>query len=810
MEELGQIDKSLRDLIEIIHLTENISTNIHGMLDEAEIYRIVIEEFAKSKRFTASILLLADRSSKLRIVETSLSPEKLKAGEKVTGLRLKGYKIDLNKSTIFNKIITEYESFQTTAGDIINELFPRPLAHLISTTLGYEKKKSVLTPLNHNGKIIGVLGISSIDLTDQFMPIIKNLAHHISNTLELADEHARCKHIVKRTLELRSVIKQLRREISRRKQAKQKLHQMAEALKASKAGFCSIVNKNPHGILIVDSEGVVRFINPAAKSLFSHKLVGQSFDYPVKVDETMELDIISGDGQPGRAEMRVAETVWEGNKAYLVTLHDITDRKRVEEALQKERDRLETVTKNIGAGLAIISRDYRTIWANDVLKQIFGDVEGKLCYLTYNQRAEICPNCGVKEIFTTGKDKVVHEQVGKDANGNTIWSQIIATSIKDEAGEIMAALEVVVPITERKKAEEAVKRSEKKYRDLLEGINDGYCLVQDWKIVFVNKAFVKIFEYSFDEMMGQDFTIFIAPESIAEVTKYYRLAMEGKPVPEQFEFNAIHKNGGRIAVEVRARRTEYEGKPAIVGILRDVTERRRMEKHLIQQEKLMAVGRFTAGIAHEINNPLDILLSKIECLQMEGISVNKLSEDLNAIKNQVLRISQVTQALLSHSKGFVVDFVPLDVNLILESVLFTYKQRDQQKHIIIEKSYSNNLTNIMGDRFELEEVFTNILYNAVDAIPEKGKIVITSKMENKNFVRVEFSDSGAGIAEENLGKVFDPFFTTKQPSGGTGLGLFICNKIIKSHRGSIKIKSQLGKGTITIISLPSAKKFNKL
>ncbi|MCP4692714.1 MAG: ABC transporter substrate-binding protein, partial [Desulfobacterales bacterium] len=142
--------------------------------------------------------------------------------------------------------------------------------------------------------------------------------------------------------------------------------------------------------------------------------------------------------------------------------HEIKEHEKAEKSLEAERNKLETVTRNIGVGLAVISKEYRTIWANKVIHDIFGDVHNKSCHLTYNQREEICPGCGVREIFTKGKDLATHEQVGKDALGNTIWSEIVATPIRDEDGNISSALEVVVPITERKKTEEALRVSEEK------------------------------------------------------------------------------------------------------------------------------------------------------------------------------------------------------------------------------------------------------------------------------------------------------------------------------------------------------------
>ena len=140
---------------------------------------------------------------------------------------------------------------------------------------------------------------------------------------------------------------------------------------------------------------------------------------------------------------------------------EIEIRKKAEEALRVERDTLDRITRSIGAGLAVISRDYRTLWANAILKKMFGDLEGKPCYEVYNQRAEICVGCGVREVFEEGKEESVHEQTGRDSQGNVIWSQIIATPIRDADGNVTSALELVVPITERKRAEEERQRLEK-------------------------------------------------------------------------------------------------------------------------------------------------------------------------------------------------------------------------------------------------------------------------------------------------------------------------------------------------------------
>jgi|GEM_PF-5560730 len=199
-----QAEEELHDLVEIMRFTESVSAKVHDALHEAEVCRVVKEEFAKSRRYTASILLLTADGAKLRIAETSLPPGKLKEGERAAGLRMGEYTIDLNRSSTCGQVVREGKTLQASVSDVIGELFPRPLAGLISKTMGYEGNSSILTPLERRGKITGVLAISSTARAEHFVPSATALARHISAALELAserDERKRAEQALRRSSE---------------------------------------------------------------------------------------------------------------------------------------------------------------------------------------------------------------------------------------------------------------------------------------------------------------------------------------------------------------------------------------------------------------------------------------------------------------------------------------------------------------------------------------------------------------------------------------------------------------------------------
>jgi PAS domain S-box-containing protein len=268
-------------------------------------------------------------------------------------------------------------------------------------------------------------------------------------------------------------------------------------------------------------------------------------------------------------------------KGFFALVSDITERKKAEEALQTERDRLELVTRHIGVGLAIISKDYRTLWANEVLKHWFGDVEGKICYSTYNQRTKICPGCGVRKVFETGIPEVVHEQVGKDKHGKTIWSQIIATPIKDKEGNIIASLEVVVPITHRKLAEEALRESEEKYRLLVENVQEGIYSTHKGIFTNVNESMCRLFGYEREELIGMPAWDLAVPDKRNIVKKMF-IEKTAKKDFSPIEAPCVRKDGSVFIAEIRL--SALSEKHQSLGVVSDISDRKRTEEALRASE----------------------------------------------------------------------------------------------------------------------------------------------------------------------------------------------------------------------------------
>jgi C4-dicarboxylate-specific signal transduction histidine kinase len=236
-----------------------------------------------------------------------------------------------------------------------------------------------------------------------------------------------------------------------------------------------------------------------------------------------------------------------------------------------------------------------------------------------------------------------------------------------------------------------------------------------------------------------------------------------------------------------------------IRLVQDVTEMKAMEEQMIHSEKLASLGRLTAGIAHEIGNPLTSVFSFVQILkEMEQDEFKK--ESLGTIYFHMNRIADILKHLSGFSKTPSMELKPWKVNSLIESSLSLIQYDKRAKDVTIVRDLRPDMPEITTDGNQLSQVIVNIVLNAVDAMPNGGTLTIRSRVSGDHIV-IEFEDTGVGITKENLGKIFDPFFTTKEK--GTGLGLAVSYSIIKKLNGSLTVESELNKGTKFVITLPA-------
>jgi signal transduction histidine kinase len=238
-----------------------------------------------------------------------------------------------------------------------------------------------------------------------------------------------------------------------------------------------------------------------------------------------------------------------------------------------------------------------------------------------------------------------------------------------------------------------------------------------------------------------------------------------------------------------------------IEISRDITHNINFQKTLMQNEKLASIGRLSAGVAHEINNPLTTILTSAMLIQEDLDHNDPAYEEMQTIANEALRCRKIVTSLLDFARQTQPQKKMTDINhVVTESVLLTQKQA-AFKDIMVQSELAPNIPDLMFDKGQIEQALINLILNAVEATDEGGTItVVTAHDTARQAALITISDTGHGIDKEKIDTIFEPFFTTKE--SGTGLGLSITHGIIEQHGGTISVESKMGRGTSFTIQLP--------
>jgi len=362
-------------------------------------------------------------------------------------------------------------------------------------------------------------------------------------------------------------------------------------------------------------------------------------------------------------------------------------------------------------------------------------------------------------------------------------------------------------ITERQKAEETLRHLKHQSELLLHAAGEGiYGLDLQGNTTFVNPVALEMLGWESHELIGQPQHALIH-HTKPDGTPYPR---EECPIYRAFIDGVVHhvvddvfwrKDGTSFPVEYISTPIVEDGelKGAVVTF-KDVTERKRLEAHLSQTERLAEMGTLAAGMAHEIGTPMNVILGRAEYL-MRKTSDESTKKGLATIVTQVERITRIMNQLLSFARRRPVDRRPLALGPVVHEMVEVVQERLERRGIKLELVLDSKCPKVLADRDQMSQVILNLVMNAIQAMPKGGTLTATLRY-NKPHVNLAIADSGCGIPQDNIPKLFAPFFTTKEIGEGTGLGLTIVHGIVQEHEGSIFVESEPKKGATFTISLP--------
>lgn len=408
------------------------------------------------------------------------------------------------------------------------------------------------------------------------------------------------------------------------------------------------------------------------------------------------------------------------------------------------------------------------------------------------------------------------------------WLYFTATPIKDASNNPIGAIETFQDITDRKRAEEVLRESEEKLRQITSSAQDAIVMIDDRGLVnFWNESAEQIFGYSREEIFGKEMHAILAPPALLKSYQATFLNFEetgkGPNLGKIKELSAIRKDGTEFPIELSLSAVRIRGSWNAIGIIRDITRRKeaeaareRMDKQLQQSEKMAAIGTLAGGIAHDFNNILSAILGYSELALADLPVESALRNKLEGIHSSGARARDLVEQILAFSRKEEQVMSSVAMHLMIEDALKLLRPAIP-KTIDINARIETKCC-VLGNPSRIHRIVMNLCTNAYQAMAEHGgKIDIllsekeltgqTSAMTQLppgKYAELVVSDTGVGIPSENISRIFDPYFTTKEKGKGTGLGLATVHGMVKSHGGAVLVESQMNRGTTFTVYLPTA------
>jgi PAS domain S-box-containing protein len=615
------------------------------------------------------------------------------------------------------------------------------------------------------------------------------------------------------------------RDITERKQAE-------EALQAERNKLESLIGAMEYTLTIQDRDYNIIYQNELSRIASGGDHLGEkcyrAYEHRDKVCNGCPVEKAFKDGKSHTAERQTVPpsgevAFWENTASpirdargeivsCLELARDITERKQAEKALADEVTRRRILVDQSLDGIVVLDEEARVVEANQRFAEMLGYSPEEVRKLHTWDWDKNFPPEKLLEMGRAVDEKGLHLETRHHRKDGSVIDVDISINGTVVAGQKLIFC-VCRDITERKRAEKALEESQKFSSSLLESSPNPISVFNpDLSIRYVNPAFEKLTGFTLTEIAGMKAPFPWWPEGKSEqIIAGLKNSMEHGGRRSGTEWNFRKKNGERIWLTVKSAPVIQEGKPVYLVInWLDITERKQAEEELkaaqerlIRSEKLAAIGQLAGGVGHELRNPLSAIKTAAQYTRKKlaaselAASEPKALEFLGLIDEEVDRANKVITDLLSFSRVAKPTVSPVKVESII---------RDALGHVAVPENatvvtdVSPELPMVMVDAGQIQQVFVNVILNALEAMPEGGRLEIRANSKD-DFVTVECTDTGSGIPEAVVGKIFEPLFTTK--AKGIGLGLAMSKNIMERHGGDIGVQSKDGEGTTFTISLPT-------
>jgi len=535
--------------------------------------------------------------------------------------------------------------------------------------------------------------------------------------------------------------------------------------------------------------------------------------------ETMELQV--GD----LWYLVTADPVLDANGHYAGAVHvlrDVTNRKQAEEQLKSSESRTRAYLNNSPACTKILDPDFNLQYMSragieglhiDRIEDYYGH---PYPFDFYPQSFKDMMTQNLKKAKETG-EIITQEAAVVDVDGNELWFHSTITPVHDEVGQLDYILIVSINITERKQANEALRESESRFRDLFEDAPLGYqSLDENGDILELNKTWCKLLGYTKEEAIGRNFGEFIRSDFQEQFAENFpKFKSQGSIAGTEFEM--IRKDGSEVSISIDGTiQHETDGSfKQTHCVLKDITEQKSLEKQFRQAQKMESVGQLAGGVAHDFNNKLQVILGHTELALGKIDASDQVHESLIEIQTAALHSADLTRQLLAFARKQIIAPEVLDLNATVDEMLKMLR-RLIGEDINLHWEPSAKLWPIKMDPSQIDQILANLCVNARDALEGTGNVTIETRnlpldqtgcaiypdCTPGDYMQLSFSDDGCGMNEKTLKHLFEPFFTTKKLGEGTGLGLATLYGIVKQNHGFITVDSAPGKGTTFKIHLP--------